>query len=460
MNPELIRNLWLELTPKRLLAMPLVLGAVLFSILTTTDYDIAAVERSFQLILGGILGIWGTWMTAHAVVGEIRERTWDGQKLSALAPWTLALGKLFGAPAFAWYGGLICMAVLLVVTSLATSPFEAVLDLLMYLSLGVFSHAVALGASILGVRKAAPTGARLNTIFYAAAGVAAGWGAYVMWGAARYSEWSDHITWFGAPIAGPIFILGSLAAFCGWAVIGVYRLMRLELMLTNRPFVWLGFVAFVGTYAAGFAWPGVGEELKVSAPLMAAALALAGLTYAAVFFEPKDPVTLRRLWGQVRSGDVGAVAVGLNGWMYAYLATGLLALATMLTFDLPPLVEWAQTEFEAELVDVGRARAWFLAAFLFLTRDCLIFLYFNLLPGRRRGDFAALVTLFLLWVVLPSIVGVTQAESLWLVVPWIAASPMLMIAAPLVHAGIAASLVAIRLGATVPHGSSDKRQKA
>ena len=57
-NPEFQRNLWLELTPHRLLGMPLVLGAIFLLVYLLSD-------RSFNnggvagmaLTLGGLLAI-------------------------------------------------------------------------------------------------------------------------------------------------------------------------------------------------------------------------------------------------------------------------------------------------------------------------------------------------------------------------------------------------------------------
>jgi len=118
MNPELQRNIWLNLTTWRLIGMPVVLGMVFFSVAWSVGLlspgswleAVAPVARWFYVAL---VIVWGTWLAARAVVGEIRDRTWDGQRLSTLHPWTMLWGKLFGATIFVWYGGAMCLTVIL-----------------------------------------------------------------------------------------------------------------------------------------------------------------------------------------------------------------------------------------------------------------------------------------------------------------------------------------------------------
>ena len=122
MNPELRRNLWLEITTHRLLAMPVVLGLA-FLALAAIDKPNAA-EHVGWLGLGGFVVLtmfWGARLAGNSIIDEITDKTWDWQRLSTLAPWTMTWGKLFGATVFAWYGGLTCLGVFLA-TPMAAKP--------------------------------------------------------------------------------------------------------------------------------------------------------------------------------------------------------------------------------------------------------------------------------------------------------------------------------------------------
>src|SRR5262249_49910404 len=98
MNPELQRNLWLEASPFRL---TLIAGLVLLALAA-----VSVAPRGLGSTSGVALGLywffavlWGTRSAALSVVAEIRERTWDSQKLSSIGPWEMVWGKLFGATA-------------------------------------------------------------------------------------------------------------------------------------------------------------------------------------------------------------------------------------------------------------------------------------------------------------------------------------------------------------------------
>jgi len=100
MNPEFRRNLILHLSPHRLIAMPTVLGAFVLVVYTLQD-------RSFDWGTGLVAEfayyfftfLWGTKLAAESIVGEVVDGTWDQQRMSAMRPWRMAWGKLFGANA-------------------------------------------------------------------------------------------------------------------------------------------------------------------------------------------------------------------------------------------------------------------------------------------------------------------------------------------------------------------------
>ena len=106
MNPELQRNLWLEVTPHRLWMIPLVL-------LATAALTWPPGETLMLTALVGFTMIWGPRQAADAVIDEARERTWDIQRMASLHPWSMTWGKLAGATVMSWYGAAWCGAILL-----------------------------------------------------------------------------------------------------------------------------------------------------------------------------------------------------------------------------------------------------------------------------------------------------------------------------------------------------------
>ena len=146
MNPEFPRNVWVELTPRRLILMVVLLTLAFFAAAVAggTEYTPASTA---QLLYYAIVVVWGSRNAALAVVGEIRDRTWDMQLLSSITPGAMTWGKLFGSTIYNWFGGAICLAVMLVEKAAHAGPVTALFDLIYFVAVGVISQAAAFLAS-------------------------------------------------------------------------------------------------------------------------------------------------------------------------------------------------------------------------------------------------------------------------------------------------------------------------
>ncbi len=84
LNPEFRRNLWLELTPHRLIAMPVILFAifVLSALIEETSKNWGLRSASISAFYA-IVYLWGTRRAAATQADEVRARTWDAQRMSA-----------------------------------------------------------------------------------------------------------------------------------------------------------------------------------------------------------------------------------------------------------------------------------------------------------------------------------------------------------------------------------------
>lgn len=393
MNPELQRNLWLEASPFRL---ALIAGLLLLVFAAGQ----VAPER---MMAGHGLGLalywffavlWGTRSAALSVVAEIRERTWDSQKLSAIGPWTMVWGKLFGATAANWFGALICMPFILLPMARAVNPGAALSYGLILLSLGVFAQSVALLSSLVLIRR--QTGNwRLDIFLCQVAGIGAAFAYYSLWSSIGAYQRSglETVIWWGQAFSLGRFHLVSLLLFLAWALIGCWRVMRAELRFANGPYVWLAYLAYTALYAAGFHAQISdlrGFALLQALPSGSIALAIAGLTLAAsaygmAFLEPKDSVRLRWLGEQLQAGHLRTAFLAADCWLLSYAATLAVGLVLALL--------WTGTPQLALLV---------LAVLGFLTRDICIFLLARFVAGPK-GDFAALAILVALYFIVPTV---------------------------------------------------------
>ena len=381
MNPELQRNLWLEATPFRLV---LIAGLVLLAFAA-----VSVAPRGFGTTSGVALGLywffavlWGTRSAALSVVAEIRERTWDSQKLSSIGPWEMVWGKLFGATAANWFGALLCLPFILLPAARYAGPASALTYGVILLTLGVFAQAVSLLSSLVMIRR--NTGNwRLDTFLCQVAGIGAAFTYYSLWSSVSAFERSGTtmLTWWGHDFSLGQFHLVSLLVFLGWALVGCWRAMRAELRFANGPYVWLAYLLYSAIYSAGFqSWIGQRVNLPEGSSPLATKLALAGLTllgatYSMVFLEPKDPVRLRWLGEQIRGGHATKAFLALDCWMLSYGATLLVGLVLAML--------WTASPGGSLIV---------LALLGFLTRDVAVFVLMRGQAGGK-GDFAALAIL-------------------------------------------------------------------
>jgi hypothetical protein len=412
MNPEFQRNLWLEYSNRRAVFMAITLGLIF--LLGNSTFGSIALRTSAEYAFYVIVVIWGARNAAQAVVGEIRDRTWDGQRLSSLSPFAMTWGKLLGATSFAWLGGALCLLVLSWTAYADNGAGAAVAELCYFLMIGLMAQSVALFASLLAVRRR-QTHSRLDVFFYQIAGLIAAWGVWWAWrivSSGGYFDGAvsvDEMRWWGRSVDAPLFYLLSLMIFLFWAFIGCLRLMRLELSMQNTPAIWSVFVAFMAFYFAGQEGP---EEfavfgLEVSAailPLLLACLTIAALSYIAALAEPKDLVLYRWIAKTVGAGQFHALWSRLQAWMVAYVATLFLGivLAFVLVTNPPALLGYEF--FHASSV---------LSALGLLTRDMAVILFFSLLPGAKRGEFPAIIALVILYNIAPQLLSATGARILF-----------------------------------------------
>ena len=433
MNPELQRYLWLEMTVHRLVATPVVLGLVFALIYAVRGFDDGATFEYPGWVLAAILGVLvGSRAAVDAVTGEIRDGTWDQQRLSSVGPWSMSWAKLLGAPMFSWYMVLPCLVLMVLGASVRMPPAAALGHAGLLVAIIVLAHAVSLLVSL----HRAASGPR-------AAGRVAGGLQYLgllvvlpalasAWSGLR-DGWQGTAEWFGLRLDPQVFVTGSVLAFAAWTVIGCHRLMRRELKLRNGPWVWVAFSLWLIAWVTGFAWSDgtwAGRSFEARLPVLsAAAPVVAHLTGLALGFfalisEPKDPVVVRRLLADLRAGALVRALEGLPRWVWT-LPIGVATLAWMRSADVG--------------VTLGPS------SLLFFLRDAGLVALLNLAPDRTRADLAAMLYLVVLYVLLPGLIEAAAGVSTagWLR-PALAGASLAAVVSPALQAAALWLLVVLR----------------
>lgn len=437
MNPELERLLWLEASGRRLLwaavALAAIYGATLLLVGESPLPKVQAFGAAGAVVFGACAFLWAPRAAANAVLEEVRERTWDFQRQSALGAWELTFGKLAGATALPW----ACAAsgvVALAPAAVARNGWSGgALSIGWLIAAAVLVQAFSLLITLLAIRRA-----RISGRATASGGVLGGLvlGGFLLWTAGSTDsfrngaglEWLRLLqadeglaAWWGLITPAPALRLAAVLVLACLAGAGAWRAMRLELQMRTVPLVWPVFLCVVALLAGGA--PYLAEGLGSS--LQAGGLALCLSAYAAAFAEPLDHARLRRLlaarspqalWAETPASVLSILAAGL------LMAAGFAALP-------PGAVFWGWQG----LALVG-----------FVARDVAV-VFWRRLAAPGEGDLSALIVVGLLHVLgaaLGPVLSAFQGEALF--APRLEA-PILSLASGLVQTAVALWLCAREL---------------
>lgn len=442
LNPEFRRYLWTELSPHKLVAMPVVLGAA-FALAEVSGAGLA-MPASIGFTL--IVCFWGTRNAAAAVTGEVTGGTWDSQRLSALDAWTMAWGKLFGSTIFAWYGGLICLAVY-AADSVGQVSLAAIGKFCLGLVLvAVLMHATALAASLAFLRKLSGTRQVSVTLCHLI-----GLGVFAV--ASREEQFADMLLrgvvrpvplqiWHGVGADAYAFMAITLLLFLGWAMLAVHRLMGAELQYRLWPWGWAAFSLFMVAFLSGYGDVGGGWAAPIN--LLGISFAVfSAATYLAFLLENKNIVAAKAWIEALTRRQWAAVARLTPSWLVCLclsvaagiVLAGISSLGLIGTRISAGLPYW-----------VTSSGPFIVAAILFMLRDLGILLFLNLATGVRRPDAVGMIYLTVLYGVGGGILS--RFEVSWplaFVIPMDLDNPFATLTPPLVQGLAIYALLATRL---------------
>jgi hypothetical protein len=298
-NPELRRYVWLELSTFRLIAVPAVVAIVAFIIMATTTNTPWDALATFALAGYAIsAGFAGASRAFGSVTEEVRDRTWDFQRMSALPPWSLAIGKILGAPIFMNYIGLCCLVVFLVAAIPAEYNNPALI------AVGMISATLA--ANAIAVALSAAAGRSAMSVRALRGGPILFGFALLIWFLPPFvavviqpEENARNVTvdwWFFNDWSLQFFAVLSIIVFAAWAVFAAWRAMARELRETAWWWAWPSFAFFVWIWFGGVRADDA-TETTLSPLVFSAAAAIAILVFASylqLFLEPLTQVTASR----------------------------------------------------------------------------------------------------------------------------------------------------------------------
>jgi len=395
-NPELTRNLWLEITTHRLIAMPLILG-VIFLLAHVAGHSPQGSLRnivnisSFAYII--LVMIWGAKNAASSIIDEVNQNTWDFQKLSSITPWKMVVGKFIGSTLYMWYGGIIALSVYALASislnsSINASLFYPVIKTSLLLLTGILVQLAAMFLAIasLAINKSKP--ARLSSLAFVIASFLASIPllSYTLSLGHRRRSFQGSIDWYDLGINYTWFTLVTLIIFIGWTCTGIYRLMKKELQYPLLPWVWTVFTCFIVIFLQGFF-----IKTPPTVSLLLPLFLLTCITYLLLLAEAKTGPIYKKLYYSFKS----------RKWTNIFAATPLWVITSMLVIAYSVLLCAVTILSLTEVPKPSFLIATVIVTLLLLSRDILIVHFFNLPPNRKRADMTAIIYMIVLYFLLP-----------------------------------------------------------
>ncbi len=435
-TPEFNRNLWLKISPFRLVAAPVFLiicSMICLNLLPDGSDAKGGIEKNIanmlfekdyamQLLLAGakwfyfiVVCVWGTYEAAVALQEEVRSNTWDFQRMSSISPFQLAAGKLAGATSYAWYVGLLTLIPFYYAYTHITDlgNFSALnprggdwadandLYVILYMILaGLAGQAVAFLVSFIDMtsfagkmgKKRIPRGSGSFLLGLVVAWTVFTLGQEVAPKLATYSSpfaANRVATWYGTDYPSPEFVTWSMLFFLGWALLGSYRIARSELMHRTYPVAWIAFVGAFLLYLRGFANP---TNAFYYTHLMALFVVALVLAYAVMLFEASDGRKYSRFFSNLRAGNLRRAFEDTHKWVVTI--PFILACYVLTLSNVPTAGKFMSFEALA---------AFMLAAMLFVIRDGLMIHALIGGKGTRHAGFKVLFYYVLVYTMLPTL---------------------------------------------------------
>lgn len=402
LNPEFQRNLWLEISPNRLLLMPVVLAIIYALIVYSEPAPTGTIMFVFSVIGALFIAGWGSLAVIQSINHEITERTWDQQRLSALSAWQMAWGKLFGASIYPWFGGLICALVVLVSSFMGNhNPARTLIYLAASIitTAGLHSWIMALRLHTLDVNKQSTSLVTRNFFILA---FLLQWGIGTLFWLRRDQD-TGLGQWWGLQLGFPSLFLLLSVFILALGMLALWRSMLTQLMVRTIPWAWaLGCIA-VALIVAGFFDYASAAFFWMAWVVIIAIIA----SYFAFFTEKKQATNWRAVVFYIQQKRYKRMLQSLPLWVVSWVVALLFAVIYSVYVSTVNLSQLNNTG--ALMYHSARPILWMLL--LRTLRDAGIFLFFAWRNTSRKPTGMAVLTYVMLGYIFPAFLGIGSTAA-------------------------------------------------
>jgi hypothetical protein len=259
-NPELLRNLRIQMRPRRMgvaAAITAIFSLIILPALwsntgsaSKSGYFVTVlVFQSLALLIGGGVAC------LQSVSREKELNTFDYQRITRLSPLELAMGKLLGAPAMAYFVAACMIPAALLGLQNSGWGIGDLIDSWILLIFGTLAfHAFTLMMSMV-LRKSLSTGAVLVLLMVAGVPGMSWFSVFMMRGTPGAASSAHSLNFYGIPMPMTPFLSFVYASFAAWFILALERNIKrdpamYELLTVRQALgfaAWQNFI-FIGLY--------------------------------------------------------------------------------------------------------------------------------------------------------------------------------------------------------------------
>jgi hypothetical protein len=420
-NPELKKNIWLEISTQRLIMMPLIiLMVVLLASLSPVGdtYDKLTNISYFGMVV--ILLFWGSKVAYSNIIHEYNDRTWDWQRMSILTPKQLIVGKLIGAPIYNWYGAIICLLLVFIfgVMGEYSSLLDIIVNSISTLLLGISLLSVSILFALLKIREGngrdkLKTGQIfilliLFCFFFNSSAFSFMFNRLSV-SAKNFNTWK---------------VFGENLFYAIWAIIGLHQVLRRELNYKNKSYLWVLFLitsSLVKTIVLMDSMSLIIDNY-VFVYFVILSMQAISLFYLLLLIEQNEISSLKILLKKIKEKNYTYLNYNAPLWSltFPFIVIGLIT--SWILFDKEIFntnnfiidTIFNNTKTGSPSYSIYHTLSIVLGILFFILRDFLIMLFLQTTSKKKRIGAAFILYLFLLYLVFPGFTTLIGSKSIGL----------------------------------------------
>jgi len=412
-NPEIKRNIWLDISPLKLILVPVIMAMSYYLIYLITGVAFFNISYYLSAIFIALFLIWGGKMASDSLIIEMNEKTWICQRMTMMTPFEIMIGKLIGSTLFAWYGALSGSVMFLFAASKMESLSSAFVFLLTTLLFAITSYSVTFSIILIGASKRSNS-SKIRSVGFNFSIFAAMPLFFIFM---RTVKEYDKVKWFNLDIYAHHFLLFASFFLLLISLVSTYVKYREEFQYQSSPSLTLISKSFLILLVSGLV-ANIGDFSVIEFAIIwsfSVDAIIVLMIYFSLYWYKKDVVVLKKIITHFKKREFSLFYKNSPDWLIFLLVliplSLLLSLGTFASIFTIPQGLNSSLRLAFELSSLENGFLMFINILIFLLRDISIFFFVSFSSkSKSKADNMSLLYLVLLHIMIPSILKLADLD--------------------------------------------------